>query len=98
MIASIGVVIGQGPGRRGFLANVAAGRIGATTAAPSINPNRRRDRAEAGFDRISLSIGDIFGAARQQSPMFILDSIDRIARISLDRPAARNAIAIDQWA
>ncbi len=34
-------------------------------------------------------------------PMFILDSIEatggRIARISLDRPAARNAIAIGQW-
>lgn len=34
-------------------------------------------------------------------PMFILDSMEaaggRIARISLDRPASRNAIAIGQW-
>ena len=30
--------------------------------------------------------------------MFIIDSIDRTARISLDRPQARNAIAIHQWA
>ncbi|KKC27498.1 enoyl-CoA hydratase/isomerase family protein [Sphingomonas sp. SRS2] len=29
--------------------------------------------------------------------MFIIDSIDRIARISLDRPQARNAIAIQHW-
>jgi enoyl-CoA hydratase/carnithine racemase len=29
--------------------------------------------------------------------MFILDSTGPVARISLDRPAARNAIAIDQW-
>lgn len=29
--------------------------------------------------------------------MFILDSIGRVARISLDRPQARNAVAIDQW-
>lgn len=30
--------------------------------------------------------------------MFILDSIGRVARISLDRPQSRNAIAIEQWA
>lgn len=29
--------------------------------------------------------------------MFTIDSIGRVARISLDRPAARNAIAIAQW-
>ena len=29
--------------------------------------------------------------------MFIIDSIDRTVRISLDRPQARNAIAIHQW-
>lgn len=29
--------------------------------------------------------------------MFIIDSIDRTARISLDRPQARNAIAIQHW-
>lgn len=29
--------------------------------------------------------------------MFTLDSTGPVARISLDRPAARNAIAIDQW-
>lgn len=31
-------------------------------------------------------------------PMFIIDSIDRTARISLDRAQARNAIAIQHWA
>jgi len=31
-------------------------------------------------------------------PMFIIDSIDRTARISLDRPEARNAVAIQHWA
>lgn len=30
--------------------------------------------------------------------MFILDSIDRTTRLSLDRPTARNAIAIQHWA
>jgi enoyl-CoA hydratase/carnithine racemase len=29
--------------------------------------------------------------------MFTLDSIGRVARLSLDRASARNAIAIDQW-
>lgn len=29
--------------------------------------------------------------------MFILDSIGRVARLSLDRPQSRNAISIDHW-
>lgn len=29
--------------------------------------------------------------------MFIIDSIDRIARISLDRPQSRNAISLSHW-
>lgn len=71
--------------------------MGAIVAAPSNSPKRRRDRAEAVVGRMGRSIGDIFGTARQQSLMFILDSIGRVARISLDRPQARNAVAIDQW-
>jgi len=44
------------------------------------------------------SSGDIFDATRQQGGMFQVDSVNRVARISINRPEARNAIPLVRWA
>ena len=85
-----------GEGRDGGFA--AAANAGPIAAAASNSPNRRRDRADPRGDSIIPSDVVTFSGRRGNSRrMFTLDSSGPVARLSLDRPAARNAIAIGQW-